>query len=275
MRKLLLAWVILLCQANTTPLAAQTDTQKPPIISLFEYLQITTKAIKSVAPHFPFDYQKDNYQNQLLAWLEKYPAEWKALSEMPEFTKTGIGWTTYGIPEKYISKPEIVNSSWYGWYKASGITAEEKARLFPHFPELDITLKGDTQGLNFERRVGMWQRLYPKEYIAFLNNPKIQAANPYVTGKVDIQYMPRFIGAEVTEDAPVKRNTGDELADEFDYQLKLRNWLFIFFPEKFEATYGKDYDFPADFNAADYRKNWKQYMERKKNPEWGTTTQGK
>ncbi|MCW5908605.1 MAG: hypothetical protein KIS94_12155 [Chitinophagales bacterium] len=275
MKKVLHRTIVLLCFIGSAKLFAQTENTIPPILSLFDYMQVSIERVKNVAPHFPMEYKKGSYQNQLISWLEKHPAEWTALSTLPEFTKSGIGWTTYGIPAKYVTEPEQVNSSWYGWYKASGVTSEEKGRLFPHFPELDMTLKGDTQGLNFERRVGMWQRLYPKEYIAFLNAPKIRAVNPYITGKVDIQYLPRFIGAEVTEAAPVKLNTGDELADEFDYQLKLRNWLFIFFPEKFDAAYGNDYDFPADFSAASYRKNWKQYMERKKNPEWGTTTQGK
>lgn len=265
---------MLLCFA--VAIHAQSNAQQPPLISLFSYLKVETTVVKKAAPHFPFSYSSEmDFQQKLNYWLEKYPNEWKAFSSLSVFTKAGIAWSTYGVAEKYIEQPVRVNSSWYEWYKASGITPEQKQKLFPHFPHLDNTLSGDTLGLNFERRVGMWQRLYPKEYITFLNTPQIKSLNPYVSGKIDIQYMPRFIGAGVTDAAPVKESTGDELNDEFNYQLKLRNWLFVYFPDKFQTTYGNDYDFPTDFSANDYRNNWKARVEKTKQADWGTNSLGK
>lgn len=255
---------------------AQSSLQQPPIISLFNYLNVNEATVKGAAPHFPFSYSShSDFQQKLSGWLEQYPKEWKSLSSLPVFTKGGIGWTTYGIPEKYIEQPKTVNSSWYQWYQASGVTADKKKLLFPHFPELDNSLEGDAQGDNFERRVGFWQRLYPKEYITFLNTPELKALNPYAPEKITINYMPRFLGAEISNQLPVKGSTKDKLQDDFDYQLKLRNWYFVFNPAEFTKRYGKDYDFPSTFNADEYRKEQKLLIERKQSADYNTLKHGK
>lgn len=271
------AFALLLC-AFSMSLSAQspvTSTAKPPIISLFEYLKVNQSEIQKAAPHFPWNYANTTYQEQLSKWLEQYPREWKALRTMKVFTDNGIGWTTYGIPEKYLAQKEMVNSSWYQWYEASGVTKQRKEQLFPHFPELDNSLKGDTLGSNFERRIAIWQKLYPKEYITFLNTPELKALNPYAKGEITINYTPRFLGATITQQFPQKQNSKDKLQDELTYELQVRNWYFVFKPQEFERRYGKDYDYPSDFSAEQYRTNTKMLIERQKDPDYNTLKRGK
>lgn len=276
-RILPLTFAVLLCVFSLSlPAQNQAATAaKPPIISLFEYLKVETAEIQKAAPHFPWNYASGDYQQQLTVWLEKYPKEWNALRSMKAFTDNGIGWVTYGIPEKYLEQKVMVNSSWYQWYEASGITKQRKEQLFPHFPELDNSLKGDTLGRNFERRIAIWEKLYPKEYIAFLNAPELKALNPYVNGEITINYMPRFLGATITQQFPQRQNSKDKLQDEFTYQLQVRNWYFVFKPQEFERRYGKDYDFPSDFSAEEYRTNNKILIARKMDPDYNTFKRGK
>lgn len=249
----------------------------PPIFSLFDYFKVGMQDVKKAAPHFPAEYNNTTrpYNELLNQWLESYPREWASLQNLPQLANKGIGWASYGVPEKYVAQKETVASSWWQWYSNSGVSSDTKKKLFPHFPDLDKSLKGDTLGANFDRKVGMWQRLYPKEYIAFLNTPEIKALNPYAPGTIKIEYMPRFIGTGITAQFPVKENTGDVLQDDYNYQLRIRNWYFVYKPEEFEKRYGKDYEFQPTFNADEYRKTVKMLIERQKNPDYNTIKNGK
>lgn len=269
--------VLLLAMPKAYAQSSNVASTVPPIFSLFSYFKVDLQEVKKAAPHFPADYsnQTKPYAELLNQWLESYPREWNNLQNIPQLAQQGIGWSSYGIADKYVKQKETVASSWWQWYTNSGVSDDTRKKLFPHFPELDKNLKGDTLGANFDRKVGIWQRLYPKEYIAFLNTPEIKALNPYAPNQIKLEYMPRFIGASINTQFPVKENTGDVLQDEFNYQLRIRNWYFVFKPEEFERRYGKDYEFQSTFNIEEYRKTVKMLIERQKSPDYNTIKNGK
>lgn len=273
MKKAFTVLVMFVAMFATQPVWAQSQ---PPLLSLLDYLKVDQGKVLQAAPHFPLQENlSEKFETRLEQWLEKFPKEWIAFRQLVETQNPGIGWSTYGISQKYIPENKTVNSSWWQWYQAAKITDEVKQQRFPHFPSLQTNLVGDTLGLNFDRKVANWERLYPKEYIAFLNTPQLKALSASAASKININYTPRFLGVEISETAPKLQNTGDKLSDQYNYDLKYRNWLFVFKPATFDKLYGSDYDYPEGFNRVDYCKNMKTMIERKKNADWGTIKQGK
>lgn len=223
-----------------------------PFTEVLTYANINTDNLKKDFPHLKRVLNKDGYTvADVSNWAKEHPKEWTAFQQLPEVSKLNIAWATVGIAQP--AKPVEFKNSFYQWYKAANLSADKHAQLFPHFPLPNLNNDLDKESIAYDEQVGAWQRLYPQEYETFLNTPELTALNPYYTGYYTLPYMPRFIGAWIEFEKPEKENTGNDVADEFDYQMKLRNWYFVFQPEQFTALYGKDYKFPADFDAKGYR----------------------
>lgn len=223
-----------------------------PFTEVLTYANINTDNLKKDFPQLKRVLNKDGYTiADVSAWAKDNPKEWDAFRNLPEVSKLNIAWATVGIAEP-VKAPEFKNS-FYQWYKAANISDAKRSELFPHFPLPDLNADVEKEAIAYDEKVGAWQRLYPQEYETFLNTPELTALNPYYTGYYTLPYMPRFIGQNIGLEKPVKENTGNDVADEFNYQMKLRNWYFVFEPEQFNTFYGKDYKFPADFDAQAYR----------------------
>lgn len=249
MKKVLSLTLLFLCLHGY----AQQATQAPALFGLFSHLKLELAEVKKAAPHFPVNYTDGKFENSLAGWLDKYPAEWKAVQQLPPISAQGINWESYGIPAKYASVPQVFEDSYWQWVNASGISKERMNALFPHFP-VPVSLENTPANLQeYAGRVGTWMRLYPKEYNAFLNAPELAKLAPERKDKVVINYIPKFLGARVGSTFPVKKNTGNKIMDDFTYELAVRHWYYLYEPVQFEALYGKDYDFPADFNPEYYR----------------------
>jgi hypothetical protein len=258
MKKALLLSTMLLYLINTTTLCAYGQANfKPAIFSLFELLKVDATEISRVAPHLPKNALSEaEFQQQLNNWLAQYTTEWNALQNVNGIAGKEINWESYGIPSKYVVQKQTFENVYWQWYKASAITEERKNLLFPHFP-VPTSFENTPGNLaEYNGLLGMWMRLYPKEYNAFLNAPELaKLSSNGGTDKVKINYMPKFLGALVGSEFPVKKNTGNAVKDEFEYQLAIRHWYFLYEPETFEKMFGKDYDFPADFDKQHYRQS--------------------
>lgn len=226
-----------------------------PFTEVLTYANINTNNLKKDFPHLNKVLAKDGYTTADVSnWAKQFPKEWASFNELPEVKKLNIAWATVGIAEP--AKAEEFKSSFYQWYKAANISDAKRHELFPHFPlpnlsSTDLT----TEVAKYDNAIGIWQRLYPQEYETFINTPELTALNPYYTGYYTLPYIPRFIGSDIALEKPTKESTGNAAADDFKYEMQLRNWYFVFQPAEFDRLYGKDYKFPADFDAKTYREH--------------------
>lgn len=183
-------------------------------------------------------------------WIKSTPKEWAAFIEIPAVKKLNIAWATLGIETE--NKVEFTHSM-YLWYTKSEVSEDKKNKLFSHFPLPNLKNDLNKEYDVYDQKIASWQRLYPEEYERFLNTPELTALNPYYNGYYKLPYIPKFIGQDITDTKPVKQKTGNDEMDEYTYQMKLRNWYFVFKPQEFEKLYGKDYKFPAEFDQKAYR----------------------
>lgn len=243
------------------PLRAQQE--RAPMHYFLEYAKLEYADIRSVAPGFPDPgrYTDAKYTDAINRWAMQLPAEWQAFNALPEVASLNPSWTSYGLDQSLGQGADVFENSFWQWYKASGISREKKDQLFPHFPEPVITGMRETDLRNYGGNLGVWMRLYPKEYEAFLNTEELMALVPSRTGKIDLPYMPRFLGAAIDRTPPVVKNTGNPLMDNYEYERSLRNWYFVFDPDGFQQRYGNDYDFPADFDQLGYRTGFIRKIE--------------
>ncbi len=249
---LMLGASMLYAQQNNTP---------------FEQVFVTTGLNKeSLKTDFPHLYQvvknKDYKTEDVNSFIKANATEWQNFTNLPSVKKLNIAWGTLGLvlPE---NKPEFQHSL-YQWYKASGISEAKKEALFPHFPLPNLKNDANKELTEYEQRISAWQRLYTEEYERFLNAPELTALNPYYKGYYKFPYIPRFIGAEIELEKPTKANTGNAIVDDYNYQLKLRNWYFVFKPQEFTKLYGKDYKFPESFDQQAYRDQIIKMLNNKK-----------
>jgi hypothetical protein len=232
-------------------LSLQAQHSANPFESVFETTGIKKESLKSLPALDRVLSNKDYSINDINNWIAANPKEWKLFNDIPEVKKLNIAWVTLGIQVPVAEKK--FEHSLYQWYKAAGVSEEKRKQLFAHFPLPDLKNDYEKELIAYEQKIGAWQRLYPEEYERFLNAPELTALNPYYAGYYTLPYMPRFIGQEIALAKPQKANTGNPVMDEYNYQLKLRNWYFVFKPEEFEKLYGKDYKFPDSFDAKTYR----------------------
>ncbi len=231
-------------------LSAQQNVN--PFTEVLTYANINTDNLKKDFPHLKRVLNKDGYTvADVSTWAKENPKEWDAFQKLPEVSKLNIAWSTVGIAEP--TKAAEFKNSFYQWYKGAKLSDAKRNELFPHFPLPNLNNDLEKEAIAYDDKVGAWQRLYPQEYETFLNTPELTALNPYYAGYYTLPYIPRFIGQNIGLEKPVKENTGNDVADEFNYQMKLRNWYFVFQPAEFNNLYGKDYKFPADFDAQTYR----------------------
>lgn len=232
-------------------LSAQQNVN--PFAEVITYANISTTNLKKDFPHLSKVIAKDGYTiAEVNAWVKEYPKEWADFNQLSDVKKLNIAWATVGIAEP--AKAPVFSSSFYQWYKAANISDAKRSEAFPHFPLPNLNSTSlEQEAINYDGNVATWQRLYPEEYQNFLNTPELTALNPSYTGYYALNYMPMFIGSDINLEKPVKASTGNDAKDEFKYQLQLRNWYFVFQPSEFEKLYGKDYKFPADFDAQAYR----------------------
>lgn len=233
----------------------------------FEQVFIAANLNKeSLKKDFPRLYQivknKDYKTEDINSFIKSNGAEWNNFCNVPAVKKLNIAWGTLGltIPD---AKKEFSHSL-YQWYKASGISDAKRNQLFPHFPLPNLKNDADKELADYEAKIGAWQRLYTEEYEHFLNAPELTALNPYYTGYYKFPYLPKFIGQEIDLEKPTKPNTGNAIADDYHYQMKLRNWYFVFKPNEFDRLYGKDYKFPDSFNQQEYREHIIKISKEKK-----------
>ncbi|MCS6935052.1 MAG: hypothetical protein NZM35_07885 [Chitinophagales bacterium] len=230
------------------------DVSKIPFYQLIEHLKISREALQSAAPHLPSPCR--DFEKHLNAWIAKYPDEWHAFLKLPAVAAQEINWASYGVHEKYIPpRQEVLQQAHWQWFVAAKVPDEKRLKLFPHFP-LAHGMKNTEENIKkYNTMVGIWMRLYPKEYQAFLNTPEIAALVPDRKGDVQLPYMPKFLGAPITSKRPVKKNTGNELMDEYNYQLALRYWTFLYDEAEYNRLYAKDYDFPPGFDVERFKIN--------------------
>lgn len=240
-----------------------TQAAVNPFESVFEATGIKKESLSKTFPRLYNVVSKADYTTaDINAWITASPKEWKNFNELPEVKKLNIAWVTLGLNVPAIEK--VFEHSMYQWYKASAITEEKRKQLFPHFPLPDLRNDFDKELITYIEKIGAWQRLYPEEYERFLNAPDLTALNPYYTGYYKLPYMPGFIGKEIGLEKPQRQNTGNAIVDDYNYQLKLRNWYFVFKPEEFERLYGKDYKFPDSFDAKTYREHTARILNETK-----------
>lgn len=255
-------WVtLLLIVLGSTFVHAQLNNT--PFEQVFVTTGIDKATIKNDCPHLYQVVSNKEYKTEdVNAFIKANPAEWQKFVGLAAVKKLNIAWGTLGLVVPEV-KPEFPHSL-YQWYKASGLSDAKREALFPHFPMPNLKNEANKELADYEQRIGAWQRLYTEEYERFLNTPELTALNPYYKGYFKLPYMPRFIGAEIELDKPVKATTGSPIIDEFNYQLKLRNWYFVLKPQEFNKLYGKDYKFPDSFDQQAYRDQMLKLLNDKK-----------
>lgn len=251
----LLATVILLLFA-----IAVNAQQVNPFNEVLTMAGLTRDNLKKDFPQLTKVLAKDSYTiEEINKWISNQPKEWNEFNQLAAVKKLNIAWSTLGV--KTAEKPAEFHHPMYDWYKASKISEQKRNQLFPHFPLPDLKKDVNAELSNYEQRISAWQRLYTEEYQTFLNTPELTALNPYYNGYYKLPYIPKFIGVTIGLEKPVKQNTGNEIKDDYNYQLALRNWYFVFKPAEFERLYGKDFKFPEDFDAKTYREHTIKVLE--------------
>ena len=234
-----------------------------PFEQVFVTANLDKETLKKDFPHLYSVVKNKDYKTEdVNSFIQSYQTEWSNFCNLPALKKLNIAWGTLGITSAEIKKP--FPHSLYQWYKASNISDAKRNQLFPHFPLPNLKNDADKELADYEQRISAWQRLYTEEYEHFMNAPELTALNPYYNGYYKFPYIPKFIGAEVDLDKPTKQSTGNTIADDYQYQLKLRNWYFVFKPAEFERLYGKDYKFPESFDVQQYREHIVKISKQKK-----------
>lgn len=251
----LLATVILLLFA-----IAANAQQVNPFNEVLTMAGLTRDNLKKDFPQLTKVLAKESYTlEDINKWIGNQPKEWNEFNQLAPVKKLNIAWSTLGV--KTPEKAAEFHHPMYDWYKASKISEQKRNQLFPHFPLPDLKKDVNAELSNYEQRISAWQRLYTEEYQTFLNTPELTALNPYYNGYYKLPYIPKFIGVTIGLEKPVKQNTGNEIKDDYNYQLALRNWYFVFKPAEFERLYGKDFKFPEDFDAKTYREHTIKVLE--------------
>lgn len=222
-----------------------------PFRQVLEVAQLTTENLKKDCPRLVQLLAKPDLTTaEVNQWIKSNAKEWNSFTELASIKKLNIAWATLGL--EVDAKTEFTHS-FYLWYAKSGISEDKKNKLFPHFPLPNLKNDFNKEYDIYDQKVASWQRMYPEEYERFLNTPELTALNPYYNGYFKLPYIPKFIGQDITDTKPVKQKTGNDEMDEYTYQMKLRNWYFVFKPQEFERMFGKDYKFPAEFDQKAYR----------------------
>jgi hypothetical protein len=253
---------------GTANLRAQINST--PFEQVFVTASVKKESLKKDCPHlYQVVSNKDYKTEDVNAFIKAHANEWKTFTYLPAVQKLNIAWNTLGLTTPEPQK--VFPHSLYQWYKAANVSEASRKSLFPHFPLPDLKNEQNAELKDYEAKIGAWQRLYPEEYERFLNAPQMTDLNPYYNGYYTLPYLPKFIGSDIGVDKPVKKSTGNELADEYQYQLKMRNWLFVFKPQEFNRQFGKDYKFPADFNQQEYRDHVIKIAQGKKDGTYPNT----
>lgn len=236
----------------TAPYLSFSQTNNTPFEQVFSAAGVTKETLQKSFPHLYRVVSQNGYStNDINTYIKANKNEWADFTQLPAIKKLNIAWGTLGIVAPETAK--VFEHSLYQWYMAAHISTAKKQELFPHFPLPDLKNEYNKELSEYYQRIGTWQRLFPQEYEQFLNTPELTALNPYYNGYYHLPYIPKFIGAKVTTAKPEKQHTGNPIMDDYNYQLQLRNWYFVFKPEQFEKLYGNDYKFPETFDAAAYR----------------------
>ncbi len=251
---------LFLTAAAQSSFAQQNNT---PFDQVFSFAGVDKESLKKDFPHlYQVVKNKDYKTEDINDFIKKHTVEWNDFCNMPAIKKLNISWGTMGLTTE-TPKAEFSHSL-YRWYKAANVSEATRKELFPHFPLPNLKNDAAKELAEYDQRIVAWQRLYSEEYEHFLNAPELTALNPYYKGYYKLPYLPRFIGAEIGLDKPVKANTGNAIQDEYQYQLKLRNWYYVFKTAEFEKLYGSDYKFPETFNAEQYREQIIKMLKDKK-----------
>lgn len=256
-------WLFFFCLLVTgfTGIYAQTANAFEQALKM---AAVEKSSLTKTTPHLYKVVSNANYTiEDINKWIKEYPKEWEAFTHIQTVEKLNIAWATLGVNAPV--KPYEFSHSFYNWYKAAKITETKRKELFPHFPLPDLKNDAYKEEADYEARVSTWQRLYPEEYERFLNTPELTALNPYYNGYYKLPYLPKFIGADISLDKPKRENTETSVMAEYQYQLKLRNWYFVFQPDEFTRLYGKDYKFPESFDAKAYRTQVIERLNKIKN----------
>ena len=251
---------ILFSFLSTSLLTAQQSA--PSFEQVFSFAGIQKDALKKDFPHLYQVVSKTYTTDDVNTYVKSYEGEWNSFQNLPAIKKLNIAWPTLGIAA---SAPKAgFSHSLYQWYKAANVSDATRKELFPHFPLPNLKNDPNKEAADYDQRVVAWQRLYSEEYEHFLNAPELTALNPYYKGYYKLPYLPRFVGSAIELEKPVKQNTGNTITDDYQYQLKLRNWYYVLKPEEFEKLYGKDYKFPDSFDAKQYRDHIVKMLKDKK-----------
>ena len=78
--------------------------------------------------------------------------------------------------------------------------------------------------------------------------------------------MPAFISAPFKETIPNREKYSRSTKGELNYQLALRAWTFVFYPQKFDKLFGRDYELPQNFDTAKFRASVIKKFEDNRNP---------
>lgn len=241
---------------------AYAQQSTAPFDQIFAFAGIQKESLKKDYPRLYHVVSKPYTTEDIVAYTKSHEREWNAFQNQPDIKKLNLAWATLGIPAP--APKATFNHSLYQWYKAANVSDATRSTLFPHFPLPNLKNDPASELVDYDQRVVAWQRLYSEEYEHFLNAPELTALNPYHKGYYTLPYIPRFIGAAIELEQPVKANTGNAITDEYEYQLKLRNWYYVFKPAEFDALYGKDYKFPDSFDAKQYREHIIKMLQDKK-----------
>lgn len=246
-------YFILLWLMSISLLNAQK--QKAPFHYFLELTNLPYEEIQTIAPSFPdpHQYEGEKYTEKINDWAIKNPLEWQSFNSLNEVSIWNPNWTSYGLDSKLILKNDVFESSFWMWFKGSGISEGEAKIRFPHFPFPEFTGNKEEDLRNYNGRIGMWIRLYPKEYHDFINSKELMALVPSRTGPIQLPYIPKFLGAPIERNKPELKNTGNKIMDEYEYERAIRNWYFVFNENEFDRLYGKDFDFPESFDREKYR----------------------
>ncbi|MEM9820331.1 MAG: hypothetical protein AAF985_04645 [Bacteroidota bacterium] len=151
-----------------TPVIQQTvtirSTKIDPWQALIHQLDIATKTLQTVAPHFPQRYSP-HFTTERKAWTKRYPEEVKAMLNIPEVKTLNPSHITLGV-EGLIPREEIYNPFWYMYHHYPTHQAKID-RVAPHFPRPDRALEIEAQERQYKIDFRNWAENYPREFDGF------------------------------------------------------------------------------------------------------------
>jgi hypothetical protein len=180
-------------------------------------------------------------------WMQWEVDEVKAFLDLPEIRRQNILNSELGLDPR-IYPDKIFPDPYWQFYRSSGITMDDLDRFAPHFPHPKSEAPDSVSAAQkvYKAAFDDWTRLFPGEYSAFMNDPRIAShmgrqGKPFFVPITDSSTIYLSLDLKSKEKPKEKDFASDNiLLDRVRYDSYLKKWYWDYDKDGFYRTYKPD-----------------------------------